>query len=98
MYAPASCICLAYKIAGGSGSSTCGREYIYIPCAGESNYLTDVDTWFNAHNELESAEDSYMITDWDHIYWASNVLLANSTDLGAFHTAAQVLMIKKTTF
>lgn len=33
--------------------------------------------------------DAELITDWDNMFWASNVLLANVTGSGAFHQATQ---------
>ena len=30
------------------------------------------------------------MTDWDHMWWAANVLLAEATDQGTFHQAVQV--------
>lgn len=46
--------------------------------------------YYSAHVNQEGATDSDLITDWDHMFWAANVLLAEATDEGAFHQATQV--------
>lgn len=46
--------------------------------------------YYSAHVNQESATDVDLVTDWDHLFWASNVLLAEATDEGAFHMATQV--------
>ena len=40
----------------------------------------------------EAATDAALVTDWDHVFWAANVLLANVTDQGAFHSATQSML------
>lgn len=46
--------------------------------------------YYGAHLDQESAQDADLVTDWDHMFWAANVLLAQATDQGAFHVATQV--------
>ena len=68
-----------------------------IPCiciAGDSSYYTNVNVYYQLHNNLENDNDDELITDWDNLFWASNVLLANITDSGAFHQASQSFLQK----
>ena len=53
-------------------------------------YLDDVNYYYSAHVNQEGATDVDLVTDWDHMFWAANVLLAEATDEGAFHQATQV--------
>ncbi|CAL8466081.1 g5617 [Coccomyxa elongata] len=59
---------------------------------GERAYLDDVNYYYSAHVNQESATDVDLVTDWDHLFWASNVLLAEATDEGAFHMATQGML------
>ena len=58
--------------------------------AGNLSYLTDAQNFYQLHLNEESGDDGELLTDWDNVYWASNVLLANLTNTGAYHTAVQV--------
>ena len=49
-----------------------------------------MNKWYAAHIDREGERDAAIITDWDNLFWASNVLLAGLTDQGAFHIATQV--------
>jgi len=70
------------------------------PCrsctAGEDTYMTDVNTYYSAHLANEATMDAELITDWDNLFWASNVLLANitadSASSGSFHQATQAFL------
>ena len=42
--------------------------------------------------DMESGPDTHLVADWDHMFYAANVLLANITDEGAFHQYTQVLI------
>ncbi|KAK9804363.1 hypothetical protein WJX72_009368 [[Myrmecia] bisecta] len=57
--------------------------------SGDQGYLADVNQFYGDHIDQEGDQDSFLITDWDHVFWASNVLLAQLTDQGAFHMATQ---------
>lgn len=57
--------------------------------AGEEAYYTNVNLYYQQHLDNESDLDDDLITNWDNLFWASNVLLANVTDSGAFHQASQ---------
>ena len=58
--------------------------------AGNFSYLTDAQNFYQLHLNEESGNDGELLTDWNNVYWASNVLLANLTNTGAYHTAVQV--------
>ena len=58
----------------------------------EPGYLTDVTRHYALHLEQEAATDAELVTDWNHAFWAANVLLANATDQGAFHAATQRML------
>ncbi len=64
--------------------------------AGEDTYMTDVNTYYSAHLANEDTLDAELITDWDNLFWASNVLLANitgdSASSGSFHQATQAFL------
>jgi len=64
--------------------------------AGEATYMTDVNTYYYAHLANEATMDAKLITDWDNLFWASNVLLANitgdSASSGSFHQAIQAFL------
>jgi hypothetical protein len=64
--------------------------------AGEATYMTDVNTYYSAHLANEATMDAKLITDWDNLFWASNVLLANitgdSASSGSFHQATQAFL------
>ncbi len=49
-----------------------------------------MNKYYAAHKQLEGDRDKTLITNWDNLFWASNVLLAGVTDAGAFHIATQV--------
>lgn len=57
--------------------------------AGDATYYTDVNTYYQLHLANEATLDAELITNWDNLFWASNVLLANITGSGAFHQASQ---------
>ncbi len=85
-YSPAQCICLP-----GCGPRLRPAFSVSLGiffCA--QAYLDDVNYYYSAHVNQESATDVDLVTDWDHLFWASNVLLAEATDEGAFHMATQV--------
>ena len=52
-------------------------------------YLDDVNRFYSEHLMEEGDQDADLITDWNHMFWAANVLLAEVTDEGAFHMATQ---------
>ena len=64
--------------------------------AGKDSYMTDVNTYYSAHLANEDTLDAELITDWDNLFWASNVLLANitgdSASSGSFHQATQAFL------
>jgi hypothetical protein len=53
-------------------------------------YLDDVNRFYSEHLIHEGNDDASLVTDWGHMFWAANVLLAEITDQGAFHQATQV--------
>ena len=53
-------------------------------------YLDDVNKFYAEHLTYEGGSDQNLVTDWDHMWWAANVLLAEATDQGTFHQAVQV--------
>ena len=53
-------------------------------------YLDDVNKFYAEHITYEGGSDQNLVTDWDHMWWAANVLLAEATDQGTFHQAVQV--------
>jgi hypothetical protein len=57
----------------------------------EGEVAQDVNKYYEAHKRLEGEKDKTLVTNWDNLFWASNVLLATTTDAGAFHLATQVL-------
>lgn len=57
--------------------------------AGDGMYYNNVNTYYERHLNSEDDADADLITDWDNLFWASNVLLANVTGSGAFHQATQ---------
>jgi len=57
-------------------------------------YLDDVNKYYAAHMTYEGDTDQNLVTDWDHMWWAANVLLAEATDQGTFHQAVQVRCYK----
>ena len=54
--------------------------------AGDVRYATDVGIWDYQHRlkrpgeTAEAGEDDLLITDYNHVYWAANILMANLTD------------------
>ena len=59
---------------------------------GNMSYLTDAQNFYSLHINEESGNDGQLITDWNNVYWASNLLLANLTGTGAYHDAVQVML------
>ncbi len=62
------------------------------PCtAGDASYIEEAGQWYSDHlsDMDESEQDEEIITDYDHVFWAANVVWANLTNQGAFHTQAQ---------
>ena len=63
--------------------------------AGNQQYFANVGTYYQAHLDKEDDKDAELLTDWDNLFWASNVLLANLTspagdaESGSFHQATQ---------
>lgn len=53
-------------------------------------FLADVNKYYGEHMTYEAASDDGLITDWNHMWWAANVLLAEATDQGTFHQTTQV--------
>ena len=53
-------------------------------------YLDDVNKYYGEHMTYEGDSDQDLVTSWDHMWWAANVLLAEATDQGTFHQATQV--------
>ena len=49
-----------------------------------------MNRFYSDHLIQEGGEDGDLLTDWNHMFWAANVLLAELTDQGAFHQATQV--------
>ncbi|DBA93998.1 hypothetical protein WJX77_002685 [Trebouxia sp. C0004] len=72
-----------------------GSAWLYL-LTGEATYMTDVNTYYYAHLANEAIMDAKLITDWDNLFWASNVLLANitgdSASSGSFHQATQAFL------
>lgn len=69
---------------------------IWLLCAGEQGYYDNgVNVYYSLHLDKEDDLDAQLITDWDNLFWASNVLLANLTssklpsEAGSFHQATQ---------
>ncbi|KAL3155246.1 hypothetical protein ABBQ32_013178 [Trebouxia sp. C0010 RCD-2024] len=63
---------------------------------GEQGYYDNgVNVYYSLHLDKEDDLDAQLITDWDNLFWASNVLLANltsaklPTEAGSFHQATQ---------
>ena len=63
--------------------------------AGNEQYHVNVGNYYQNHLDKEDDLDAELITDWDNLFWASNVLLANltspteSSESGSFHQATQ---------
>ena len=53
-------------------------------------YLDDVNRYYGEHLIYEGDSDQNLVTSWNHMWWAANVLLAEATDQGTFHQATQV--------
>ena len=53
-------------------------------------YLDDVNRYYGEHLTYEGDSDQNLVTSWNHMWWAANVLLAEATDQGTFHQATQV--------
>ena len=82
-------------------TASCPGHLTYSPCfvprhlnvtdvhAGDGLYYNNVNTYYERHLNSEDDADADLITDWDNLFWASNVLLANVTGSGAFHQATQ---------
>ena len=63
-------------------------------CSGDEAYHRNVATFYQNHLDKEKDLDAQLITNWDNLFWASNVLLANLTasnpaEAGSFHQATQ---------
>ena len=58
--------------------------------AGNGSYLSDAQNFYTLHLSSESDLDSELLTDWNNVYWASNLLLANLTGTAAYHDAIKV--------
>ena len=61
---------------------------------GDETYHGNVAMYYQNHLEKEKDLDVQLITNWDNLFWASNVLLANLTaanapEAGSFHQATQ---------
>ena len=61
---------------------------------GDEAYHGNVATYYQNHLDKEKDLDAQLITNWDNLFWASNVLLANLTasnpsEAGSFHQATQ---------
>lgn len=61
-----------------------------IWCAGNTSYLTDAQNFYSLHINSEGGNDNQLLTDWNNVYWASNLLLANLTGTAAYHDAIKV--------
>ncbi|CAL5228455.1 g11593 [Coccomyxa viridis] len=59
---------------------------------GDRVYLDDVNKFYAEHITYEGGSDQNLVTDWDHMWWAANVLLAEATDQGTFHQAVQGML------
>ncbi|KAK9837911.1 hypothetical protein WJX74_007544 [Apatococcus lobatus] len=73
---------------------------------GDESYATDVGLWDYQHRlkrpgeTAEAGEDDLLITDYNHVYWAANILMANFTDskdasgstTGGYHQTIQDYM------
>ena len=59
-----------------------------------------MNVYYSLHLDKEDDLDTQLLTDWDNLYWASNVLLANltsaklPTESGSFHQATQDFLKK----
>ena len=62
--------------------------------AGNSSYLNDAQTYYAAHLNQESELDGQIVVDWNQVYWASALIMADLTDAGAFHMAIQTFLDK----
>jgi hypothetical protein len=51
--------------------------------AGNVQYLKDAEFYYTQHIYQEGGVDEMLLYDWNNVYWASNVLLAQLTDGGA---------------
>jgi hypothetical protein len=49
-----------------------------------------VNKYYGEHFTYEADADDGLVTDWNHMWWAANVLLAEATDQGTFHQTTQV--------
>jgi endoglucanase len=58
----------------------------------DTAYLQDVNKYYGAHVDMEGERDLSLTFDWDNMFFASNVLLAQLTDEGAFHVAVQDML------
>ncbi|CAL8470908.1 g10450 [Coccomyxa elongata] len=58
---------------------------------GDTDYLGDAESFYIRHIYDEGAPDTVLYT-WDDYYWASNVLLAETTDGGTFHERTQYFL------
>lgn len=59
-------------------------------CCAAQGYLDDVNRFYAEHLMEEGGQDADLVTDWNSMFWAANVLLAQTTGEGAFHMATQV--------
>ncbi len=60
--------------------------------AGNSSYLNDAQTYYAAHLNRESDLDGEIVVDWNQVYWASALIMADLTNAGAFHMAIQTFL------
>ena len=82
-------MCLSMAI---TGSSTRLRAVIVIVCMLASSRRCVFPAYQCPAARQEAGTDAALVTDWDHVFWAANVLLANATDQGAFHSATQSML------
>lgn len=92
MAASCSCVSLSSQdLASGLAGWAC--QFQAQGCKqreGRRGAWQDVNRFYEAHKRLEGEKDKSLVTNWDNLFWASNVLLATTTDAGAFHLATQV--------
>ena len=59
-------------------------------CTDKTSYFDDVSNLYGLHQSNEGATDAGHVTDWNHMFWAANVMLAVHTNNDVYHRAAQV--------
>lgn len=70
--------------------SAASATYVRVPgAAGNASYLQDVANFYGEYQIAEAGNGAKLLADWNNVFYPSNILLAQTTDEGAYHRTSQ---------